>query len=97
MTTTKQEVISKAVFDQLETLLDAATEQGDEAVAEHFKALAYALGAHVAVKGKPDHMPDFINAVLENFGQGIKVGMQIAHGLNGHMCVQVHSVTRSKA
>lgn len=93
MTTTKQEV-SKAVFDQLETLLDAATEQGDEAVAEHFKALAYALGAHVAVKGKPDHMPEFINAVLENFGQGIKVGLQIAHGLNGHLDVQVHSVRR---
>ncbi|OAB34150.1 hypothetical protein [Paenibacillus glacialis] len=93
MTTTKQEV-SNAVFDQLETLLDAATEQGDEAVAEHFKALAYALGAHVAVKGKPDHMPDFINAVLEKFGQGIKVGMQIAHGLNGRLDVQVHSVRR---
>ena len=92
--TATREKISTAVFDQLEALLNTATEQGAGGMSEHFKAVAYGLGAQMAVVGKPEHMSDFINAVLEKFGQGIKSGMQEAHGLNGNLSVQVHSVRR---
>jgi len=93
MTTIKQEV-SKSVFDHLETLLDEATEQGAEGTIEHFKAVAYGIGAQMAIVSDPEHIPEFIDTVVSELGRGLQVGMQIAHGLNGRLDVQVHSVRR---
>ncbi|MPY20267.1 hypothetical protein [Paenibacillus glucanolyticus] len=90
-----KERVSKAVFDQLENMMNYAEKDGDEGVAEHFRSLAYGLGAQMGVTGNPEHMPEFINSVIEMLGQGIQAGMQTAHGLNGRLSVQVYSVRKS--
>ncbi|ODA07335.1 MULTISPECIES: hypothetical protein [Paenibacillus] len=81
-------------FDQLNDLFDAAQEQGSEGMAEHFKSMAYALGAQMAVSGKPEHMPEFINMVITELGRGIQVGLQTAHGIKNDFEVQVHSIKK---
>lgn len=95
MTETKKD-ISKAIFRQMDSLFKEASEHGVDGVAEHFKAMAFYLGTQMAVRGNPERMDEFINAVIEKMGQGIQSGMRVAHGVNSHLSVQVHSVARSK-
>ncbi|WP_025682511.1 hypothetical protein [Paenibacillus maysiensis] len=85
---------NQTIFDQLNDLFDAAQEQGPESMTEHFKSMAYAIGAQMAVSGKPEHMPEFINMVITELGRGIQVGLQTAHGINNDFEVQVHSITK---
>lgn len=94
MTTIKSQ-ISQAVFDRLEALMDEAASFGLEGQAEYLRASAYALGAQVAVTGKPNDMPDMINDFLSEFGRGIQAGMLTAHGMSGRLGVKVYSVTKS--
>ncbi|MFW5436595.1 hypothetical protein [Paenibacillus apiarius] len=88
--------VSKAVFTQMETLLEEASKLGAEGVVEHFKSLAYALGVQMALEGEPEKMAEFINAVVTEIGRGLRVGMETTHGITGHFDVQVHSVKRSR-
>ncbi|MGF7050389.1 hypothetical protein J2T13_004927 [Paenibacillus sp. DS2015] len=94
--TTTREKISTAVFDQLEALLNAATEQGTGGTIEHFKAVAYGIGAQMAVMGKPEHIPQFINVVVSELGRGLEAGLQTAHGLNAHLDIQIQSFRRDR-
>jgi hypothetical protein len=80
-------------FDQLNDLFDVAQKQDPEGITEHFKSMAYAIGAQMAVYGKPEHMPELINTVVTEFGRGIQSGMLVAHGLHHDFDVQVHSIT----
>lgn len=87
--------IRKALFDQLELLLEKASERGPEGIFEYLKALSYSLGAQVAVVSKPEHIPDLINEVMQTFGDGIQAGMMELHDLKGNFNVQVHGVVRT--
>ncbi|KGE17592.1 hypothetical protein [Paenibacillus wynnii] len=87
-------LLHEKIFKQMESLLDEACQGGHDAVLAHLKALAYSLGAQVAVMSSPEEVPDKINEVMTQFGRGVQSGMLTTHGLTGNFTVQIRSVTR---
>lgn len=94
MTTIKEQV-SQTVFNRLEALMDESARLGPEGEAEYLKSAAYALGAQIAVTGRPECIPDMMNDFLTEFGRGIQAGMLTAHGMKGRCGVRVQSIIRS--
>ncbi|WP_308722461.1 hypothetical protein [Paenibacillus polysaccharolyticus] len=89
-----QQQLSLNVFESMEKLLDEATTVGPGATVDYFRAVAYALGAQMAVVGERDKMPDFLNIVASELSSGVEVGMLTTHGVKCKLDAEIHAVKR---
>ncbi|MGG1672889.1 hypothetical protein ACIFOE_20075 [Paenibacillus sp. NRS-1783] len=90
MTTTSQTTLK-----QVESMFEAAAQQGPLAMETHLRDLAFSLGAQAAIVFDPRELPTAINNLITEFGKGIQTAMQEAHGFKPGMDVVVHAVHRN--